>query len=196
MDFAEFLPQCKFPDKPNTKESDYEIWSPSNGKSGSKCLLGHTTEIIRKKRESKCVNSETFVRKIEKSNCECTIRDYQCDLGYERIEDNEQCVKTEQELLSEKIIKPPEDCKDTYKVTQGYRKIPGNTCKGGINLNPIEIKCPKASMFSRNEILLFMTFLGLIIFIGCIAVKKKANLTFEFDFSSLRELTSKFYEGI
>ena len=196
VDFEEFLPQCKNPDKPNTADSDYEIWTPSNGRSGDKCLLGHKTEIIRKKRSSKCVNSENFIRKIEKSNCECTILDYQCDLGYERPENSEKCENTEQGLLSEKIIKPPDDCKDTYKITQGYRKIPGNTCQGGVQLDPIVMKCPTVSKFSNMGLILFIIVLIVIIGVGYVLVDKKANLTCEFDFSSLRELINKFYEGV
>ena len=196
VDFEDLLPNCRNPDKPNTSDSDYEIWSPSNGKAGNKCILGHKIEIVRKKRESKCVNSENFIRNIEKSNCECTILDYQCDLGYERLENSDKCVYIEQGLLSEEVVKPPDDCKDKYKITQGYRKIPGNTCKGGVKLDPVEMKCPKISKFSTLGIILFILVLVVIAVIGYVLVDQKANLTCEFDFSTLRELINKFYEGI
>ena len=34
-----------------------------------------------------------------------------------------------------------------YEVTQGYRKIPGNICRGGIDLSPYRYPCSSYGFF-------------------------------------------------
>ena len=99
--------------------------SPSDGRAGQDCLLGHKIEMIRRKPNTKCLNTLSFERKITKSNCPCTEMDYQCDLGYERTEEGGICHKIggedEQKVT---INEPPINCNGTYKISKGYRKIP------------------------------------------------------------------------
>lgn len=38
--------------------------------------------------------------------------------------------------------KPPKNCKGTYKKTQGYKKVPGDQCEGGVYLGPVDVPCP------------------------------------------------------
>ena len=66
INFGNVYDKCKYPDKPGTAESDYEIWSPSDGRAGVECLLGHKIQNVRRKRKSKCVDIEKFERKITK----------------------------------------------------------------------------------------------------------------------------------
>lgn len=75
-------PQCKYPDRPGETKSDYELWSPNDGRSGSECLLGRKIEYVRRKRDSECYNGELFERGSFKYNCECTKNDFECDIGY------------------------------------------------------------------------------------------------------------------
>ena len=40
------------------------------------------------------------------------------------------------------VLKPPADCKGFYMKTQGYRKVSGDYCMGGVELAPIRTECP------------------------------------------------------
>ena len=46
---------CDGEDRPGEDGSDYEIWEPS-GKITKECLMGHSIEFVRRKREAKCFN--------------------------------------------------------------------------------------------------------------------------------------------
>lgn len=48
------------------------------------------------------------------------------------------------------LQRPPTPCGDSYNVTRGYRKIEGNKCDGGLDLNPRVISC--ASSLASLEI--------------------------------------------
>jgi len=45
---------------------------------------------------------------------------------------------TDEELKAEELARQSEQCQEYgyYEVTQGYRKIPGNICYGGVDLSP------------------------------------------------------------
>ncbi len=60
VDFSELhdLTTCAGHDSPDTPHSDYETWSPSDGRLGGKCLLGHKVSYTRRKRVSQCFNRE------------------------------------------------------------------------------------------------------------------------------------------
>lgn len=129
---------CRDPEHPDDPNSDYEKWSP-NGVVSEKCLMGHQSTYIRRKRDARCWNPEQWDRWFSFENCECTEEDWECDLGYERAKDGT-CVSQTNETIS---YDPPEECNgDFYYVTQGYRKVAGNTCAGGVNHEPIKLPCP------------------------------------------------------
>lgn len=51
--------QCKGADTPGSANSDYELWTPNDGRHGdSKCFLGQTVTYVRRKQSSKCYNGE------------------------------------------------------------------------------------------------------------------------------------------
>lgn len=50
-----------------------------------------------------------------------------------------------------------------YNVTQGYRRVPGNVCRGGAQLDPIKFKC--RSTFS-SMIFSWKTFFVLLLVLG------------------------------
>lgn len=63
LDFSSLHePACKNPDEPGSSNSDYELWTANDGRSGSKCLMGHVSSYTRKKRDSECYNGEEFER--------------------------------------------------------------------------------------------------------------------------------------
>lgn len=45
-----------------------------------------------------------------------------------------------------------------YLVSQGYRKIPGNRCIGGLELDPIRYTCHQGYLQFLRTIVLFLTF--------------------------------------
>lgn len=93
LDFKELHePQCKGVDNPDTPESDYELWTPYDGRHGeNKCFMGQQISYIRRKQDSECFNGEEHETKILRQFCPCTEIDYECDVGYYRSETG-QCV--------------------------------------------------------------------------------------------------------
>jgi hypothetical protein len=49
------------------------------------------------------------------------------------------------------VLKPPPDCRGTYMLSQGYRKVSGDYCMGGIDLGPVQTECPKNETSSAEE---------------------------------------------
>lgn len=78
--------------------------------------------------------------------------DFECDLGYFRTSNTGDCQEmntkmTDEEKLAAELERQNEQCMEYgyYEVTQGYRKIPGNICSGGIDLSPYRYKCNMGS---------------------------------------------------
>jgi hypothetical protein len=105
-------------------------------------------------------------------NCNCTRADYECDVGF--VEDGESCVpepplmilasSTAASNTGSNVAADVESssahadipvkrtaseglCMWNQKVEikTGYRKLGGNTCQGGIDLNPTSEGCPKST---------------------------------------------------
>lgn len=80
-------PQCKGVDNPGTTSSDYELWTPNDGRHGdSKCFLGQTVTYVRRKQTAKCFNGEDHEPAIKREPCVCTENDFECDIGFFRSE--------------------------------------------------------------------------------------------------------------
>ena len=128
--------------------------------------MGQQITYIRRKQDSECFNGEELERQIFRQFCECSEMDYECDIGY---------IKTDQGTCQRDENIPPEELKggltedqiaqcDTYgyyTVTSGYRKIPGDRCIGGLDLNPAVFSCSYSGMILG--FLSLKTFLSLII---------------------------------
>lgn len=158
IDFASLHERaCRLPNKPDDENSDYEKWSP-NGVISENCLMGHQTTYIRRKRDAQCFNPEEIDQVFSQVNCQCTEEDWECDLGYERKKDGP-CVNVTAETYS---LEPPEECEgEFYYVTQGYRKVAGNTCAGGVNHDPIKLPCPGKGIF-KSKIFMFFCLITLL----------------------------------
>lgn len=67
--------------------------------------------------------------------CTCTDADYECDMNYVRNKGGK-CELVPDPLGSEgrRLSEKEEDCtlEQFYTVSQGYRKIPGDVCYGGV----------------------------------------------------------------
>lgn len=148
-------PRCKGVESPGTEKSDFELWSPhDDGRHGSnnKCFLGQQVTYIRRKQDAECFNGEDFERQTMRVPCLCTEADYECDVNYVRNKGG-QCEPASDPMNDEdKALLPDKeaDCKAEgfYYVTQGYRKIPGNKCYGGVKLDPIRKPCTRIAFIT------------------------------------------------
>ena len=194
LNFGNVYDKCKYPDKAGSTDSDYEIWSPSDGRAGVECLLGHKIQIVRRKRESKCINTEKFERKITKLNCDCTELDYMCDMGYERTENSFTCTRIGDGTIDDAVInKPPTICNKVYKISKGYRRIPGDTCVNGVKYDPIVVPCPYKSTLKSFVFYFFILFI--VVFIVVMCVFKDKDISFNFDLDGIYFLFNKMIYG-
>src|SRR5690606_4756233 len=127
---------------PGSPDSDYEFWTPTNYK-GDKCVFGRKARYIRRKREAACFNSQEYDKKIFVEPCECTEDDWECDIGFYRKNDDGQCVPMNKTYEAKLKNVPPPDCKGWYEVTQGYRRVPGDYCSGGVDHSVQIYQCPE-----------------------------------------------------
>jgi hypothetical protein len=131
--------QCKGVENAGDPSSDYELWTPSDGRSGGKCLLGHQVRYTRRRRASTCFNGQEYERVEFRKNCACAEEDYECDFGYERSSDNGPCV-----AIMAISNAAPKDCSGFYTVSNGYRLIAGDTCDStqGVDHLHTKFRCP------------------------------------------------------
>lgn len=164
--------QCEGVDNPGSSKSDYELWTPHDGRhnSDNKCFLGQQVTYIRRKQDSQCFNGEDLERIERREPCACNDIDYECDWGYTRQQGSKECkldASIDLEQWNTQVVqRQQEQCEEYgyYEVTQGYRKVPGNICTGGIQLQPTLIQC--SSSFTEE----LFTWTGLFMTAICCAV--------------------------
>ena len=157
------LPICKNSNIPIDINSDYEIWSPNDGRHGNKeCMMGQKTIYVRRKREAECFNGENFERSKIIEYCQCTEEDFECDVGYFRNNPIDPCTP-EVEIPDVEKNKPPSDCIGFYTISKGYRKIPTNKCTGGVTFEPIIVPCPHSGFFGKIGFILFIVLIVILI---------------------------------
>jgi hypothetical protein len=89
-------------DKPDALWSDYELWTPNDGRHGeSKCFLGQTVTYIRRKKDARCFNGEDHEPVVTRSACTCAEMDFECDFGYKRVDGSGTCQKQNSVLSPE-----------------------------------------------------------------------------------------------
>jgi len=104
LDFKDLHePACQGISSPDTDSSDYETWTPYDGRHGDKCFLGKKITYVRRKREKECYNGEEKEKILYQENCQCTEMDFECDVGYKRAESG-QC-----EPIKDIVVEPPEE---------------------------------------------------------------------------------------
>jgi hypothetical protein len=155
LDFSELhQPACQGVTSPDTESSDYETWSPYDGRHGDKCFLGKKITYVRRKRDRACYNNEDKEAILFQENCACSEMDFECDFGYKRTE-SQQC-----EPVKDQTFEAPEDCDGYYTISKGYRRIPGNTCDGGGEYDPIKLSCPGGWSILSFRTLVILLLLG------------------------------------
>jgi len=139
VDFSNFHERsCTGMENPGTPQSDYEYWTPAPA--GNGCLLGKTTQYVRRKRERECYNPESFKPVVITQHCACTRQDYICDYCFEFDSNTNNCTLA---CSNYDPYQAPEGCKDTFLASRGYRLIPGDTCdiSNGLDLLPETVIC-------------------------------------------------------
>ena len=93
-------PQCKGVDNAGSSDSDYELWTPHDGRFGDNtCFLGMHKTYVRRKQDALCYNGEEHETVVKIEPCTCTDLDYECDIGYVRNEElGGTCVEQESDL--------------------------------------------------------------------------------------------------
>ena len=157
VDFSAYHePECMNPTKPGSSDSDYEVWSPNDGRSGD-CLMGRKVEYVRRKQDAECFNGQEFERPKFIENCECTEEDYECDIGYIR-DDSSICSRIENYQIEDPV------CGDNQfmQIPTGYRRVAGNTCIGGVSseLEPRIVQCSEESSYIWYAVLAGAVALG------------------------------------
>jgi hypothetical protein len=140
LDFRSMHEQpCKGVENAGDPSSDYELWTPSDGRQGGKCLLGHQVRYTRRRRASTCFNGQEYERVEFRKNCACAEEDYECDFGYERSSDNGPCV-----AIMAISNAAPKECSGYYTVSNGYRLIAGDSCDSsqGVDHLHTKFRCP------------------------------------------------------
>jgi len=152
MDFKELhMVKCQGESNPDSPESDYEYWSPNDGRHGTQCFLGRKVSYVRRKKDRPCYNGEEYQPKQFVDNCECSRLNFECDIGYKKEPDTDECERIGN--MTEQTI--PELCEDFYTISTGYRKIPGDSCIGGDEYTPLRVVCPnKFDLFNLRTLLI------------------------------------------
>jgi hypothetical protein len=120
---------------------DVERWPARVDDAGeASCLMGQKQYYQRRRANAKCFMKKEFEDpEVETEPCECTDDDYECDYNFERSEDRKECNPAGAVVIPDGACKNPDD---TFMGSSGWRKIPGDNCKGGKKKDePKEWKC-------------------------------------------------------
>ncbi len=173
-------PMCRSPTEPNTSYSDYETWTPNDGRLGHNCLLGKKAILVRRKRETACFNPQIIESRSTIELCDCIEDDYECDFGFSREKPGDPCTSIEKKKHQSKtqttqskdkpiveepeIMKAPDVCHGYYQMSKGYRKVPGDVCINGVKFDPILIPCPGAGFFGYLGYIVFIFILVFLVY--------------------------------
>jgi len=80
--------QCKGVENAGAESSDFELWTPYDGRHGedNKCFLGQQVTYTRRKQSALCYNGEDYEAVIQRTPCQCNDMDYECDFGFFRTD--------------------------------------------------------------------------------------------------------------
>jgi len=96
--------------------------------------------LERRRADQCCLNGPGYIREVSFTRCTCTMDDFECDYGYGRGANlTGPCVRDPAIILDS----PCTSNSSTFWQTQGYRKIAGDVCQGGVSngLSPHIMPC-------------------------------------------------------
>jgi hypothetical protein len=142
LDFSETLRDCTGAE---SATADFEQWEP-RGSFQSPCMLGHETKYTRRKRDVACLTGKAHMRKSFVRDCPCQEDDYECDIDYHRPHQKGGCI-VDAGVEANKTLSILHQCsvpesKGLYYDPNGYRKVAGDTCIGGIAHVGTQLTCP------------------------------------------------------
>lgn len=181
---------CEGIDAAGSSHSDYELWSPNDGRSEGACLMGHTTTYVRRKQASECYIPQMAQKPRLVANCACTEADFECDAGYVRDVTTKQCVPDldAETVMVDAATDARKRCETQsfYRATKGYRRVPGNTCLGGQEWEALVVPCPSGWLSASHSPAVVL----LIVFIIAFA----AIVVFRMDYADdlIRALKARF----
>ena len=167
--------ECKGVKDAGSPDSDYEHFTPSDGRAGDECFLGHKVSYTRRKRSAECFNGMHHERGIKIHDCECVDQDWECDIGYTRRVDGGACLRAEGVNTSAFL---PTYCptQGFYTLSDGYRRVAGDTCKGGIRHHETKVKCSHWNTLSGfGTFVLFLILVLVCVMGGVTYVQSQAN---------------------
>ncbi|KAI0685232.1 Oligoxyloglucan reducing end-specific cellobiohydrolase [Cytidiella melzeri] len=133
LDFSALTRRQCVLDMKDPAHDDFELWSPSEGRSEA-CLFGRKTLYHRRRRDANCVvgDQEKQAEKITE-HCQCTAVDFECEFNHRRDAEGN-CV------LEPGTTPLPNDdsCRgddEFWYERTAYRKVPISTCEGGKRLD-------------------------------------------------------------
>lgn len=136
------LPVCQGLHKADLEASDYETWTPSDGKSDERCLLGRQSLYTRRKQLAGCLNHKELKWPVIKKNCSCSEEDFECDAGFVRSVEHMSCLPEHQTDFYEDEDGNPGVCKDkAFVEIDAYRKVAGDSCMGGWKPEKFRLPC-------------------------------------------------------
>jgi len=153
-------PICKGLWAADSVSSDYETWTPSDGRGGDKCMLGKQVTYTRRKQTSECFNGEKFERPVAKKSCECKEDNFECEMGFTRKVGSLEC-----RFADDGSFPVPKTCTSSsvFYMT-AHRKVIGDSCEGGWQPQPQAVPCPAGSRLSKGAV----SVLGTIAMIGTV----------------------------
>ncbi|KAF2035724.1 vacuolar protein sorting/targeting protein 10 [Setomelanomma holmii] len=143
LDFSELHER-----KCGNKDFD-DKWSVRvDDKDDPSCVMGHKQLFRRRKWDAECFVGEVFKDPVPTFEpCDCDeFRDFECDFNFKREGEgkDKKCVPTDSYRPAKGAC---ENGAKTYKGSSGWRKIPGNQCKGGSKRDEeIERKCNEVEL--------------------------------------------------
>ncbi|PHH93282.1 hypothetical protein CDD83_8793 [Cordyceps sp. RAO-2017] len=111
-------------------DGDMEDWHARADKDGNPtCIMGHKQTYRRRKKSADCFVKKEFKDPVPMTeDCECADSDFECDFNFQRDEeDSNKCNKVGPVPAPDDVCKKNPD--GTFKGSNGWRLIPGNTCK-------------------------------------------------------------------
>ncbi|KAF6760894.1 vacuolar protein sorting/targeting protein 10 [Ephemerocybe angulata] len=127
-------------------EADFEKWYARPAGSRA-CLMGHKQWYKRRKIDADCYIGDKFHDPVgHEENCPCEKEDFECDYNF--IRNGDTCEPAGPEPIPHGVCTDPSQ---KYMGSSGFRKIPGNTCVGGVELDKkVEKSCSNAKPQEGN----------------------------------------------
>eukprot|EP00656_Telonema_subtile_P012231 TRINITY_DN16150_c0_g1_i1.p1 TRINITY_DN16150_c0_g1~~TRINITY_DN16150_c0_g1_i1.p1 ORF type:complete len:1016 (+),score=184.22 TRINITY_DN16150_c0_g1_i1:88-3135(+) len=187
--------ECRGESTADESGSDYELWSPRDPDGGSEgtCVLGRSVVYTRRKQAKKCHNGAKRDRKTFRRNCKCTKVDFECAAGFEPMEGGKICAAQrieaqaaddeveatanfqndmlalyKDDLLLNDLCSKYSDKSEMF-APSGFRRVPGNTCAGGLDMGEKNFACPRNYMSMHGFAVLVVLFI-LAVVMACATV--------------------------